>query len=155
MKARGSTVHITGVKWNSRWKAQHLILGHRIAYFLIIFAPLLERVHFSVLTPSHPLRKTKYLARWMQASGRSCGLGKNRLDDWKIWKKLFLLFSGPVRVPVWAACTTCSAAPCCHPGFCALGVMRGCRYFPNHKHQIQSRVKTKPGSHWRACVRLV
>lgn len=86
-RTRGSTLHITGVKRNSRWIAQtHLILGHRIAYFLIIFNPLLERVHFCVLTPSHPLRKTKHLARWVQARGWSCDLAKNGLD-WQIQKK--------------------------------------------------------------------
>lgn len=74
-KRRGSTLHITEVKWNSRWKAQtHVMLGGKIAYFLIIFDPLLERVRFCVLTLSHPLRKTKRLARRVQARGWSCGL---------------------------------------------------------------------------------
>lgn len=73
------------------------MLDHRIAYFPIVCDPWLERVHFCVLTPSHPPRKTKYLARWMQARGQTCGLGKNELD-WKIQKKLLLLFSGTMYV---------------------------------------------------------
>lgn len=87
-RTRGSTLHVTAVKWNSRWKAQtHLLRGHRIAYFFIVFDPLLERILFCVLPPSRPLRKTKHLARWVQARGRTCGLGKNGLG-WKTQKKV-------------------------------------------------------------------
>lgn len=52
-------------------------------------------------------------------------------------------------------CVTHCAAPCCQPLFCALEVMKGSWYFSNHDHQIQSRGRTKMGSHWRANAGLL
>lgn len=131
----------------SKWKAQtRLIPGHRIACFLIMFDPLLERVHSCVLTPLCPHRKTKPLARWVQARGWSCGLSKNG-PGWKTQR----------------SCSCCTQASClCHsrqlpaasPDFPVRDV-RGCQYFPNQVHQVWSRRRTKPGSHWRASAGLL
>lgn len=41
---------------------------------------------------------------------------------------------------------------CCQPPFCALEVMKESCYFSDHDHCVQSRGRTKMGSHWKANV---
>lgn len=128
-RTRGSTPHITAVKWNLRWKAKpHLILGHRIAYFFIVFDHLLERLHFCVVTPSHLLRKTKHLARWVQARGWNCGLGKNGLDIGK-YKEVAPAVLRPCACASLASVHDLQRNSLLPALVLCSGVMRGCRYF--------------------------